>query len=72
MNIIPVSKQQKLHLTKELSPLKNIKLKLQSQAIQLQKGFDRLICLDEVYLEPRPWQYETAIKVLRDMQGSAI
>lgn len=72
MNIIPVSEQQKIFLTRELSPLKNIKLELQSQAIQLKKGFDRLICLDEIYLEPRPWQYEAAIKTLRDMQGSAI
>lgn len=72
MNIIPVSEQQKTYLSKELAPLKNIKLELQSQAIKLQKGFDRLICLDEIYLEPRPWQYESAIKALRDMQGSAI
>lgn len=72
MNIIPVSEQQMTFLTKQLSPLKNIKLELQSQSIQLKKGFDRLICLDEISLEPRPWQYEAAIKTLREMQGSAI
>ncbi|WP_230200343.1 DEAD/DEAH box helicase [Bacillus niameyensis] len=69
---MPITKTQKRYLTTELSPLQNLKLELQSQVIRLKKGFDRLICLDHIHLEPRPWQYETAIKVLRDMQGSAI
>lgn len=50
----------------------NVRLELQSQAIALRKGFDRLVCLSEIEIEPRPWQSEAAIKVLRDMQGSAI
>ncbi|OBZ18454.1 hypothetical protein A8L34_02395 [Bacillus sp. FJAT-27264] len=49
----------------------NVKLELQSQTIRLQKGFDRLVCLSEIDIEPRPWQTEAAMKVLRDM-GSAI
>ncbi|GAB7386955.1 SNF2-related protein [Bacillaceae bacterium] len=72
MEVIPVSEKQKYFLTQELSPLRNIKLELQSQLIILQKGFDRLICLDEINIEPRPWQKETALKCLRDFQGSAI
>ncbi|GAA0381306.1 DEAD/DEAH box helicase [Bacillus horti] len=72
MNIIPVTDAQKFYLTKELSPLRNVKLELQSQAIRLQKGFERLICLSEIHIEPRPWQLESALKTLRDMQGSAI
>lgn len=72
MNIIPVSEKQKLHLTKKLSPLSNIKLELQSQSILLQKGFERLLCLQEIEIEPRPWQLEAALKTLRDMQGSSI
>lgn len=64
---------QQLHwITTQSSPLRNLRLELQSQRIRLQKGFDRLLCLDEITLEPRPWQTETALKVLRDMQGNAL
>ncbi|MBN6189075.1 DEAD/DEAH box helicase [Aneurinibacillus sp. BA2021] len=72
MKVIPVSEKQKYFLTKQQSPLRNIKLELQSQAIRLQKGFERLLCLEEISIEPRPWQVEAALKTLRDMQGSAI
>lgn len=72
MNIVPVSEKQKHFLLQELSSVRNTKLELQSQSILLQKGFDRLICLEEITIEPRPWQIETALKVLRHMQGSAI
>lgn len=52
--------------------LKNISLQLKSQKLMLQKGFEKLLCLSEINIEPKHWQTETAIKALRDMQGSAI
>jgi SNF2 family DNA or RNA helicase len=55
-----------------ISSSMNVRLELQSQEIRLQKGFDRLVCLSEIDIEPRPWQTDAALKVLRDMQGSAI
>lgn len=45
---------------------------LSLQEARLQKGFHDLRCLPDLTIEPTPWQMETAIKVLRDMQGSAI
>lgn len=72
IKILPLTEKQIFFLTQQLSPIRNVKLELQSQAIILQKGFDRLQCLSEITIEPRPWQIESAIKTLRDMQGNAI
>ncbi|SFK07319.1 DEAD/DEAH box helicase [Brevibacillus centrosporus] len=72
MKVIMPTQNQKHFLLKELSPLKNVKLELQSQAIRLQKGFDRLTCLEDIDIDPRPWQKDAALKILRDMQGSGI
>lgn len=69
--IMPTEAQMQALLAGRSSSL-NVRLELQSQAIRLQKGFDRLVCLSEIEIEPRPWQTEAAMKVLRDMQGSAI
>jgi len=52
--------------------LSDLYLRLQSQDILLQKGYDRLLCLPELSIEPKPWQIETALKALGDMQGSAL
>jgi SNF2 family DNA or RNA helicase len=72
MNILMPTEEQLQKLLSGTSSILNVKLELQSQAIQLQKGFDRLVCLEEISIEPRPWQTDAALKVLRDMQGSAI
>lgn len=69
--VMPSEVQMQALLSGNSSSL-NVKLELQSQAIRLQRGFDRLVCLSEIDIEPRPWQTEAALKVLRDMKGSAI
>jgi SNF2 family DNA or RNA helicase len=68
---LPTELQMKALLSGR-SSIMNVKLELQSQTIRLRKGFDRLICLSEIDIEPRPWQSDAAMKVLRDMKGSAI
>jgi SNF2 family DNA or RNA helicase len=72
MKIIMPTEEQLGAIISGTSSSLNVKLELQSQAIQLKKGFDRLVCLEEIEIEPRPWQAEAALKVLREMQGSAI
>jgi SNF2 family DNA or RNA helicase len=72
LEFIPLSEEQKVFDDKLFTSLSNLKLKLKSQNILLQRGFDRLLCLDEIFIEPKPWQIETALKVLRDMGGSGI
>jgi SNF2 family DNA or RNA helicase len=48
------------------------KLKIQSEHLLLQRGFDRLICLNQIHVKPEQWQIESAIVTLRDMHGSVI
>ncbi|TMV47052.1 DEAD/DEAH box helicase [Paenibacillus mesophilus] len=72
MKVIPLSQKQEVNLFKSGATLEHFKLHLQAHEIQLQKGFDRLRCLDHIYFEPKPWQIEAALKVLRDTRGSAI
>ena len=49
-----------------------LKLKLNADMLLLQKGFEKLICTNELSFEPRPWQIQAALKTLRDFKGSAI
>ncbi len=72
MKILPISQEQLTQLTNGLAPNINMSLELWSQKIILQKGFNRLICLSSIEIEPKPYQSSAAIKVLSDMQGSAI
>lgn len=53
-------------------PLSSIYLKVQSHEILLERGFESLLCLDTIPITPKHWQIETALKALRDMQGSAL
>lgn len=46
--------------------------KIQSEQFLLQKGFKHLICLEKIEIKPKKWQYDTALKVLNDMRGTAI
>lgn len=71
-NFIPLSESQLNTLTNPENSTANMLLELISQNIILQKGFDRLICLDSIEVEPKPYQAQAALKVLGDMQGSAI
>lgn len=72
MEILPISQEQLTMLTSGYAPNTNMSLELWSQKIILQKGFNRLICTDSIEIEPKPYQLSAAIKVLSDMQGSAI
>lgn len=71
-NFISISESQLDSLTSTDAPYTNMLLELMAQKIILQKGFDRLICLDSIEVEPKPYQAQAALKVLGDMQGSAI
>lgn len=71
-NFIPLSEEQLGMFSAESAPNTNMLLEIISQNIILQKGFNRLICLDEIEIEPKPYQFDAAVKVLSDMQGSAI
>jgi len=53
-------------------PLSHLYLKLRSHEILLERGYENLTCLDSISIEPKHWQTETALKTLRDMQGSAL
>ncbi|MFD0619693.1 DEAD/DEAH box helicase [Paenibacillus sp. GCM10027629] len=71
MKLIPLQYQQEKLLQGGAS-LEHFRLHLRAHEIQLQRGFDRLRCLDHIFFEPKPWQIEAALKVLREMRGSAI
>lgn len=72
MEILPIAEEQLTQLENGSAPNTNMSLELWSQNIILQKGFNRLICLDSIEVEPKPYQISAATKVLSDMQGSAI
>ncbi len=72
LQITSIPPNPKEILTQTKLPLSHLKLKLLSHAICLQKGFNRLSCLSQISIEPKPWQTEAALKTLRDMQGSSI
>src|SRR5204863_3241159 len=47
-------------------------LRTQADKLRLSKGFDQLICLEELAVEHYEHQIETAIRALRDMRGRAL
>jgi len=53
-------------------PLPIYRLRLQAETLRLSRGFDELICLDEIAVEHYEHQIETALKALRDMRGRAL
>ncbi len=53
-------------------PLPIYQLRLQAEALRLSRGFDQLLCLDEIAVEHYEHQIETALKALRDMRGRAL
>ncbi|MCE7981289.1 MAG: ATP-dependent helicase [Caldilinea sp. CFX5] len=53
-------------------PLPIYRLRLQAELLRLSRGFDELICLDEIAVEHYEHQIDTALKALRDMRGRAL
>jgi len=53
-------------------PLPIYQLRLQAETLRLSRGFDQLLCLDEIAVEHYEHQIETALKALRDMRGRAL
>jgi SNF2 family DNA or RNA helicase len=53
-------------------PLPIFQLRLQAETLRLSRGFDQLICLDEIAVEHYEHQIETALTALRDMRGRAL
>ncbi len=53
-------------------PLEVYRLRLQAEALRLSRGFDQLICLDELAVEHYNHQIEAALRALRDMRGRAL
>ncbi len=53
-------------------PLGLYRLRNQAEALRLSKGFDQLICLDELDVEHYAHQIETALKALHQMRGRAL
>jgi SNF2 family DNA or RNA helicase len=53
-------------------PLEIFRLQVQAEALRLTRGFDRLICLEELDVEHYSHQLETALRALRDMRGRAL
>lgn len=53
-------------------PLPIYRLRLQAELLRLSRGFDELVCLDEIAVEHYEHQIETALKALRDMRGRAL
>ena len=47
-------------------------LRMQAELLRLSKGFDQLVCLEEIAVEHYEHQIETAIRALRDMRGRAL
>lgn len=53
-------------------PLPIYQLRLRAETLRLSRGFDQLICLDEIAVEHYDHQIETALMALRDMRGRAL
>jgi len=52
-------------------PLPLYNLRNQAEMLSLSRGFDHLLCLDEIQVEHYAHQIETALRALRDMRGRA-
>ncbi|RME52775.1 MAG: hypothetical protein D6790_18365, partial [Caldilineae bacterium] len=53
-------------------PLAHFRLRMEAEALRLSRGFDQLICLEDIAVEHYAHQLETALKALRDMRGRAL
>ncbi|MCX6044294.1 MAG: SNF2-related protein [Chloroflexi bacterium] len=53
-------------------PLPVYQLRTQADRLRLSKGFDQLICLEDLAVEHYEHQLETAVRALRDMRGRAL
>lgn len=53
-------------------PLDLYELRLQAEQLRLSRGFDQLICLEDISVEHYDHQLETALRALRDMRGRAL
>jgi SNF2 family DNA or RNA helicase len=53
-------------------PLPLYRLRTQAELLRLSKGFDQLVCLEEINVEHYEHQIETALRALRDMRGRAL
>ncbi|HAJ36463.1 MAG TPA: hypothetical protein DCL15_12300, partial [Chloroflexi bacterium] len=58
--------------TRAPEPLSLLQLRLEAEALRLSRGFDRLICLDEIAVEHYAHQLEAALRALREMRGRAL
>lgn len=53
-------------------PLGLYRLRLEAESLRLSRGFDQLICLEELDLEHYEHQLETAVRALHQMRGRAL
>ncbi|MCB0114355.1 MAG: hypothetical protein KDD84_09705, partial [Caldilineaceae bacterium] len=53
-------------------PLDTYRLRLHAEELRLSRGFDQLICLEDISVEHYEHQLETALRALRDMRGRAL
>ncbi len=53
-------------------PLPIHQLRLRAETLRLSRGFDQLVCLDEISVEHYDHQIETALTALQDMRGRAL
>lgn len=53
-------------------PLEVYQLRLQAEALRLSRGFDQLLCLEELAVDHYEHQIQAALRALRDMRGRAL
>ena len=53
-------------------PLEVYQLRLQAEALRLSRGFDQLLCLDELAVDHYDHQIQASLRALRDMRGRAL
>jgi len=53
-------------------PLDLYHLRLQAESLRLSRGFDQLLCLEEISVEHYEHQIDAALRALRDMRGRAL
>ncbi|MEM7538962.1 MAG: SNF2-related protein [Chloroflexota bacterium] len=58
--------------TRPPEPLGIYNLRTQAEALRLSRGFDHLICLDDIRVEHYDHQIETALRALDQMRGRAL
>jgi hypothetical protein len=53
-------------------PMDQYQLRLTAEQLRLSRGFDQLICLEDISVDHYEHQLETALRALRDMRGRAL